>query len=162
MGYIRTHLLEKFEFHSYGHALEILDQAPAQGTDYLIRVACSKGTYVRTLCHDIGQALGCGGCMDALRRTMAAGFPIEDAVTLEQVQERGEDLLMPVDCLFAGCPVFLLRSPRLERLARNGNPIPAPELPPGRYRVYSQDQEFLCLSQWEKGQLRSVKNFFGG
>lgn len=100
--------------------------------------------------------------MDALCRTMAAGFPIEDAVTLEQVQERGEDLLMPVDCLFAGCPVFLLRSPRLERLARNGNPIPAPELPPGRYRVYSQDQEFLCLSQWEKGQLRSVKNFFGG
>ena len=142
------------------YELELLEQlSPA---DYRLRVLCSKGTYVRTLCHDIGQALGCGGCMDALRRTMAAGFPIEDAVTLEQVQERGEDLLMPVDCLFAGCPVFLLRSPRLERLARNGNPIPAPELPPGQYRVYSQDREFLCLSQWEKGQLRSVKNFFGG
>ena len=142
------------------HALQVLERTGE--AEYLIRVRCSKGTYVRTLCHDIGQALGCGGCMDALRRTMAAGFPIEDAVTLEQVQERGEDLLMPVDCLFAGCPVFLLRSPRLERLARNGNPIPAPELPPGRYRVYSQDREFLCLSQWEKGQLRSVKNFFGG
>ena len=58
--------------------------------------------------------------------------------------------------------VSVRETPRLERLARNGNPIPAPELPPGRYRVYSQDREFLCLSQWEKGQLRSVKNFFGG
>ena len=58
------------------HALEILDQAPAQETDYLIRVACSKGTYVRTLCHDIGQALGCGGCMSSLQRVKAAGFTL--------------------------------------------------------------------------------------
>ena len=54
------------------HALEILERrGPAE---YLLRVRCSKGTYVRTLCHDIGQALGCGGCMSSLRRTMAAGF----------------------------------------------------------------------------------------
>ena len=61
------------------YALEVLEQT---GPDrFLLRVRCSKGTYVRTLCHDIGQALGCGGCMDELRRTMAAGFTLEDAVT---------------------------------------------------------------------------------
>lgn len=69
------------------HALEILEQRG--GAEYLLRVRCSKGTYVRTLCHDIGQALGCGGCMSSLRRTMAAGFSLEQAVTLEAVQEQG-------------------------------------------------------------------------
>lgn len=142
------------------HALELLEQAAPDR--FLLRVRCSKGTYVRTLCHDVGQALGCGGCMDELRRTMAAGFTLADAVTLEQVQAQGEALLMPVDCLFAGCPVFLLTSPRAEKLVRCGSPIPAPGLQPGQYRVYSQEKEFLCLSRWEQGQLRSVKNFFGG
>ncbi len=142
------------------HALELLERTGEE--EYLLRVRCSKGTYVRTLCHDIGQALGCGGCMSSLRRTMAAGFTLADAVTLEQVQAQGEALLMPVDCFFAGCPVFLLTSPRMERLVRSGNPIPAPGLEPGRYRVYSGEKEFLCLSRWENGQLRSVKNFFGG
>ena len=51
-------------------------------TDYLLRVRCSKGTYVRTLCHDIGQVLGCGGCMSSLRRTMAAGFTLDDAASV--------------------------------------------------------------------------------
>ena len=142
------------------YALELLEQAGE--TDYRFRCVCSKGTYIRTLCHDIGQALGCGGCMDELRRTMAAGFTLEDAVTLEQVQEQGEALLMPVDCFFAGCPVFLLTSPRMERMARNGSPVPAPGLKPGQYRVYSREKEFLCLSRYEDGALRSIKNFFGG
>ena len=142
------------------HALEVLERT-GYG-EYLLRVRCSKGTYVRTLCHDIGQALGCGGCMSSLRRTMAAGFTLEDAVTLEQIQERGAELLLPVDCLFSGCPVFYLTSPKAERLCRNGNPLPAPGLAPGRYRVYAADGTFLCLSRWEKGQLISIKNFFGG
>lgn len=142
------------------HALEVLGQT---GPDrFQLRVRCSKGTYVRTLCHDIGQALGCGGCMDELRRTMAAGFALADAVTLEQVQESGESLLLPVDSFFAGLPVFILTSPRIERLVRSGNPIPAPGLKPGQYRVYGLEREFLCLSRWENGQLRSIKNFFGG
>ena len=76
------------------HALQVLERTGE--AEYLIRVRCSKGTYVRTLCHDIGQALGCGGCMSSLRRTMAAGFTLEDAVTLERVQEGGEALLLPV------------------------------------------------------------------
>ena len=142
------------------HALEVLEQtAPDR---FLLRIRCSKGTYVRTLCHDIGQALGCGGCMDELRRTMAAGFTIDQAVSLEQVQERGEALLLPLDRLFAEYPVFRLTSPRQEHYCRNGNPVPAKSLEPGTYRVYGQSGEFLCLSRYENGQLRSVKNFFGG
>lgn len=140
--------------------LELLEQTGE--AEYRLRVRCSKGTYVRTLCHEIGAALGCGGCMSSLRRTMAAGFTLEDAVTLEQVQEQGEALLMPVDRFFAGCPVFLLTAPRMERMVRNGSPIPAPGLTPGQYRVYGADRTFLCLSQWENQQLRSIKNFFGG
>ncbi len=142
------------------HTLEVTEQTGE--AEYQLRVRCSKGTYVRTLCHDIGQALGCGGCMSSLRRTMAAGFPIGDAVTIEAVQEQGEALLMPVDCFFADCPVLILTSPRMERLVRCGSPLPAPELGPGQYRVYGQEKEFLCLSRWEDGQLRSIKNFFGG
>ena len=84
------------------HALEILERrGPAE---YLLRVRCSKGTYVRTLCHDIGQALGCGGCMSSLRRTMAAGFTLDQAVTLEDVRERGAVLLLPTDRFFRGLP----------------------------------------------------------
>ncbi len=142
------------------HALQVLERTGE--AEYLIRVRCSKGTYVRTLCHDIGQALGCGGCMSSLRRTMAAGFTLEDAVTLERVQEGGEALLLPVDCFFTGCPVLLLTSPKEERLCRNGNPLPAADMGPGEYRVYAPDGTFLCLSRWEKGRLVSIKNFFGG
>ena len=68
--------------------------SPAEN-EYVLTVRCSKGTYVRTLCHDIGQALGCGGCMSSLRRTMAAGFTLDDAVTLDRVQQEGEALLAP-------------------------------------------------------------------
>ena len=142
------------------HALEILEQtAPDR---FSLRVRCSKGTYVRTLCHEIGQALGCGGCMDTLRRTMAAGFTLADVVTLEQVQETGEALLRPVDSLFGDCPAYHIPNPGQERLCRNGNPLPAADMGPGEYRVYAPDGTFLCLSRWEKGQLVSIKNFFGG
>lgn len=142
------------------HALEVLEQT-AQDR-FLLRVRCSKGTYVRTLCHDIGEALGCGGCMDELRRTMAAGFTIDQSVTLEQVQEQGEALLLPIDRLFAAYPAFHLTGPRQENACRNGSPVAVKGLGPGTYRVYGQAGELLCLSRYENGQLRSIKNFFGG
>ena len=143
------------------HALEVLEQTG--DADYLIRVRCSKGTYVRTLCHDIGEALGCGGCMSSLRRTMAAGFTLDEAVTLENVQEHGESLLLPVDRFFAQHPIYTLASPRQEHLCRNGNAVPATGLTEGGlYRVYSGEGAFLCLSRYEKGLLISQKNFFGG
>ena len=142
------------------HALEILEQ---QGPGrFLLRVRCSKGTYVRTLCHDIGAALGCGGCMAGLRRTMAAGFTLADAVTLEQAAAGGEGLLRPVDSLFQAYPAYAIPSARLEQRCRCGNPLPAEGLAPGTYRVYGREGDFLCLSRAEGGRLTSVQNFFGG
>lgn len=143
------------------HALELLEQTGER--DYLLRVRCSKGTYVRTLCHDIGRALGCGGCMYSLRRTMAAGFTLAEAVTLEQAAEEREALLMPVDRFFRDHPAVALSSPRQEKFCRNGNPVPIQGLAEDvLYRVYGQEGDFLCLSRYQKGSLVSVKNFFGG
>ena len=143
------------------HELELLGW-PAAGEDFSLRVRCSKGTYIRTLCHDIGQALGCGGCMSSLRRTMAAGFTLDQAVTLERVQALGAAALMPTDSLFARYPAYPLPLPRLERLCRNGNPAPVRGLAEGIYRVYGENGEFLCVSRCENGVLTSIKNFFGG
>ncbi len=143
------------------YALELLGW-PDAGGDFPLRVRCSKGTYVRTLCHDIGAALGCGGCMSSLRRTMAAGFTLEQAVTLEQVQDQGAAAHLPPDSLYPQHPPYPLTPPRQERLCRNGNPVPAPALPDGTYRVYGGDGAFLCLSRCEDGTLTSIKNFFGG
>ena len=140
--------------------IELLEQTA--DNEYLLRVRCSKGTYIRTLCHDIGAALGCGGCMSSLRRTMAAGFTLSDAVTLEQVQERGEALLSPTDLYFRDYEKYVLANTRQEHLCRNGNPVGAKGLTEGKtYRVYGGDGEFLCISKYEHGVLTSIKNFFG-
>ncbi len=138
--------------------LEILSEISPE--EYLIRVVCSKGTYIRTLCHDIGAALGCGAAMSSLRRTMAAGFTASQAVTLEDVQEKGEALLLSVDSYFAPYPAYTVANAEAERRVRNGNFIET-DLTEGLYRVYSCAGEFLCLSRQEKGILVSVKNFFG-
>ena len=139
--------------------LELLGQT--DDGDWTLRVRCSKGTYVRTLCHDIGQALGCGGCMSALRRTMAAGFTLAESHTLEEVQQRGESLLAPTDSLFQQYPAYRLTTEKADRACRCGNPIPAEGLAEGLYRVYGLNGQFLCLSSWKNGLLISQKNFFG-
>ncbi len=142
------------------YELEVVEQTAPDA--FTLRIRCSKGTYVRTLCHDIGRALGCGGCMSALRRTMAAGFTLADAVTLERVQLEGESLLQPVDSLFHAHPAYHIRTERAEALCRNGNPLAPPDAPAdGLYRVYGRDGTFLCLSRAQNGTLTSLKNFFG-
>lgn len=145
--------------------LEVVEQVSE--TDYILRIRCSKGTYVRTLCHDIGQALGCGGCMFSLRRTMAAGFTLDESVTLEQMQEGGEALLRPTDSLFRDRPDYRLKTERQEERCRNGNPFFIREnLPEGEYRIYGREGEFLCLSRLQGGHhdlpeklFRSVRDF---
>ena len=141
------------------YELELLEQQ--SDTDYLIRCVCSKGTYIRTLCHDIGQLLGCGATLFSLRRTMAAGFTLEQAVTLTDVQEKGADLLLPVDEFFTAHPALTLPTARLDKLCRCGNPLSIPGTENGTYRIYGQNGEFLCLSRAEDGTLTSIKNFFG-
>ena len=142
------------------HRLELLE--PLSDTEFTLRVRCSKGTYVRTLCHDIGQALGCGGCMASLRRTMAAGYTLAESHTIDEVQAQGETLLRPVDTLFRQYPEYRITHPRVEQLCRNGNTftVKAP-LENGTYRVYGMEGDFLCLSRLENGQMTSIKNFFG-
>ena len=140
------------------YELELLEAV--NGTDFRLRCLCSKGTYIRTLCHDLGQALGCGGTLYSLRRTMAAGFTLADAVTLEDVQERGEALLRPLDSLFAQYPALTVRSPGREKRVRCGSPITLPGTADGMYRVYGQEGGFLCLSRAAGGTLTSLKNFF--
>ena len=147
------------------HALEVLDEAPTEGADYFLRVVCSKGTYVRTLCHDIGQALGCGGCMSSLRRVKAAGFTMEDCVTLEAVQQavdrgEGEALLLPVDAFFAGLPMLVLKTAGAEKKVRNGAALAIREVSDGEYRVYGVDKTFLALGRVVGGTLTTVKSFF--
>lgn len=142
------------------HALEVAEQTGPNC--YTLRVRCSKGTYVRTLCHDIGQALGCGGTMYSLRRTMAAGFTLEDALPLEQVlqSEDPASLLLGVDAYFAGRPVLILK-PAAEKKVRNGMTLVLPDAPPaGEYRVYSEAGEFLALSRVSQGKLITIKSFF--
>ena len=140
------------------HELALLE--PEDG-DWRLRIRCSKGTYVRALCHDIGQALGCGGCMSALRRTMAAGFTLAESRSIEDVQAQGEALLSPTDTLFRQYPAYHIAGERDHRRCLCGNPLAAEGLQPGLYRVYSPNGAFLCLSRWEAGVLTSEKNFFG-
>lgn len=140
-------------------ALELLEQ---QGEAlYTIRVRCTKGTYIRTLCHDIGQALGCGGCMDSLRRTMAAGFSLEDAVSMEQVQAAADpaSLLVPVDSLFQDRRRLVLDR-ATEKKIRNGMTAVLPHLDSGEYRAYAMSGEFLALCRCRNGKLDAVKSFF--
>ena len=141
------------------YSLEVVDQTgPA---DYLLRVQCSKGTYVRTLCHDIGQALGCGGCMYSLRRTEAAGFSLEQAVTLDALlsAEDPQSLLLPVDAYFAGRPILILKAGP-EKKVRNGMAVSVPQAADGQYRVYGESGAFLALSQVSNGRLTTIKSFF--
>ena len=140
-----------------------LELAGRDGADYILDVRCSKGTYIRTLCNDIGASLGCGGAMSSLRRTRAGVFSIDQALTLGEIESAfleggGDAFLRPVDSLFSGSPSFTADGDQ-ERFIRNGRPLPV-QLPVGQYRVYSGSGEFLMLGQVWDGLLTSLKNFF--
>ena len=141
------------------HALTLEEQIAPD--EYVIRVRCSKGTYVRTLCHDIGQALGCGGTMSSLRRTMAAGFTLEQAVSLDTVQNSEDriSLLLKVDAYFSEYPALTVAG-SAEKKLRNGMTLVMPQLEPGQYRVYGESGEFIALCAANDGKLTTVKSFF--
>jgi len=120
------------------------------GDGFLLRVQCSKGTYIRTLCHDIGEYLGTGGVMSYLRRTKSGAFSLEDAVTLAQIQQETENrerFLTPVDRLFFEYPRLDIDTDSEWRY-RCGQKISIPGVPEGMYRVYSgKTGEFLALGE---------------
>lgn len=134
------------------------------GEDWLLDIGCSKGTYVRTLCHDIGESLGCGGCMSALRRVRAGAFSVREAHTLSSViaaaaEGRAEELLLPLDGLFAAYPALTVGA-ETERRIRCGNEAALPDVPDGVWRVYGEDASFLALCRTEAGALKTIKSFF--
>lgn len=134
------------------------------GSEARLRVHCSKGTYIRTLCKDIGEALGCGGCMAELRRVQAGSYTLADSVPLEKLLEESEagmdveHYLRPVDSMFLQHPALTLSEKQALRV-RNGNTFSTREAE-GTYRVYSQSGEFLALCQARDGVMTTVKSFF--
>ena len=143
------------------HELELLEFS---GNEARLRVRCSKGTYIRTLCKDIGEALGCGACMAALRRVEAGEYTLEGSVPLRQlldISEAGEDVehfLRPVDSMFASHEKLSLNE-KQARFVKNGNAFTA-TCADGTYRVYAPDGEFLALCKAENGKVSTIKSFF--
>lgn len=142
------------------HSLEILGR---EDGDWILDIRCSKGTYIRTLCRDIGDALGCGGCMAALRRTEAGRFAVDEAYTLEQIAEAAEGgtverLLIPTDILFADYPSVTV-SGEEEKRVRNGNTFRL-HLPDTVLRLYSDRGEFLALARVTEGECNTIKSFY--
>ena len=138
-----------------------LELLSGENADWQFRVRCSKGTYVRTLCHDIGQALGCGGCMSSLRRTKAGGYGLDRAVTMEEIISMDDPAacLLPVDSVFDRLPRVTVHENQL-RAIYNGAAVKASGLADGPYRVYAPDGTFLMVGLAEGGTLKTVKSFF--
>ncbi|MFI3173228.1 MAG: tRNA pseudouridine(55) synthase TruB [Eubacteriales bacterium] len=130
-------------------------------------VSCSKGTYIRTLCHDIGQQLQVGGCMKTLKRTKVSCFEIEQALTLSEVQElknQGtlEECILPIDSVFQHLQRFDLPK-ELEFLAKNGNPLNVEKYAEihgwknkERVRVYDELGEFIGI-YWYREENQTLK-----
>ena len=125
-----------------------------------LRVRCSKGTYIRTLCKDIGEALGCGGCMASLRRVTAGEYTIGNSVPLQTLidSENPGQYLLPVDSMFRQYPAVTLTE-KQEKCCRNGVAFTC-NLAEGTYRVYAQNGEFLALSHMVDSKLTTIKSFW--
>ena len=138
-----------------------LDCLEFTGTTARLRVRCSKGTYIRTLCKDMGEALGCGGCMQELRRVQAGEYTIAEAIPLQELldTQEPEKYLRGVDTLFDSHPAVTLTEKQTLR-CRNGNSFSI-QLPDGTYRAYAPDGEFLMLAKAEDGVMSTIKSFFG-
>ena len=150
------------------HSLTLTEFDPAAQCGTL-EIVCGKGTYVRTVIHDLGRTLGCGGCMTSLVRTAACGFTLADAHTFDEVQQAAdsgtlESLIVPADRLFTALPAVTL-SEAQTRLYKNGvrldlNRVRGISAETVRYRVYGSDGSFFGLADadWQEGCLRIYKN----
>lgn len=152
--------------HIHGITIEQMDLPHVTMT-----ICCSKGTYIRTLCHDIGERLGCGGCMEALVRTRVAEFRIETAKTLGQLEEMCRagtvgEAVVAVDTLFRSCPAFCVAE-NAQKWLYNGNPLAVEFLVPmertaasvgqmvegisGYIRIYDSEGRFIGLYSYDRG-----------
>jgi len=135
------------------HRLAVLGEADGE---FDLEIVCSKGTYIRTLCHDIGQALGCGGVMAALRRTQVGAFSVADAYGIAEVEAAADraGFLRPLDTLFAVYPALTVDAMQERRIRNGGNVILKRGSMLGTsssdvVRVYGQDGTFLALGAVE-------------
>ena len=143
-----------------------------------MEVKCSKGTYIRTLCHDIGEKLGCGGCMEELLRTKVERFEIKDSIRLAEVEElwnTGELMskVVPVDEMFANYQKLML-TPAGERAVCCGNNFRRKDISNNtevlsfedgeRVRVYGTEDNFIAIYEYQKELhgFKIVKMFFDG
>lgn len=136
-----------------------------------MEVSCSKGTYIRTLCHDIGEKLGCGGCMESLIRTRVSTFWIEDAKTLDEIEtlkQEGKlaELLVPIDAMFPFYPKITVKDD-WKAFAKNGNPLDLKMLKEAcgqdeetQVRLYDESGKFIAIYQWKEKKYHIVKMFF--
>lgn len=135
-----------------------------------IEVCCSKGTYIRTLCHDIGETLGVGGCMESLLRTQSGRFYLEQSIRLGELQKakeegRIQEMLTPTDAIFEEYPKITI-DPSIEKRLKNGNSLPVQDrgchLADGAHvRVYDTKDRFSAIYQYvkTKRELQVVKMF---
>lgn len=157
--------------------IEILEEYDSLHKVVVMRVVCSKGTYIRTLCHDIGRKLGCGGCMEHLERTRVGNFTVADAYTLSEIEALKEEgglhnIVMSVDSVFKEYPKLHV-TPEGMKALNNGNQLQTniiseltdnPEFKlKGRqvYRMYSYDNQFYGVFEYHSGWnvLKPVKMF---
>ena len=136
-----------------------------------MEVSCSKGTYIRTLCHDIGEKLGCGGCMESLIRTRVSTFRIEDAKMLDEIEtlkQEGKlaELLVPIDAMFPSYPKITVKDD-LKAFAKTGNPLDLKMLKEAcgqdeetQVRLYDESGKFIAIYQWKEKKYHIVKMFF--
>lgn len=134
-----------------------------ENNDYLIDISCSSGTYIRTVCNDIGDLLGCGGCMAALRRTQIGHVSVSEAHRISEIQtavdeDRLGEYLLPADSPFSEFPAFFADE-EAERKIRCGN-TPSVQAKDGFCRVYSAGGEFLAFGRVSEGILLTEKSFF--
>ncbi len=136
-------------------------------------VTCSKGTYIRTLCYDIGRKLRCGGCMEELIRSRVSRFLLEDSMTLEEIERKMQDKtleesIVSVDAMFEDYPKAVVTEDG-ESMARNGNVLPADVVETWEnvsdgtnIRLYDKEEHFIALYKWQEREAgyHLVKMFF--
>lgn len=136
------------------------------GCEFTLSVHCSKGTYIRTLCHDIGMSLGCGAIMCELQRTQSSVFKLDKAYTLDELRSMDEpelrSSLMPIDSVFSDYSELVIDDNVKKRLCNGA--LCFVRANEGTYRVYDRDRTFLCVgkvtSDGNKNILKSVKTFY--
>lgn len=136
-----------------------LSCSPTEREDeYTLTVECSHGTYIRTLCADIGKKLGCGGCMSSLRRGETGGFTLADAHTIEEIGDAPEKYLLNTESLFAHLREVSFEGER-ERRIKNGLSLPVKGYTEGeRLRLYAGG-EFFGLGEVKSGRVKCIKFF---